>query len=158
MANQYVVPAKDVQLWIKVGDLPSIRIETGISNNFTYGRTLQDIFAIGEEDPIDTIGTNSQYTATLSLQSGEYQTVLDAINGVIPATQAPYATWNQFESFTISKTMYMRNAAIPKTITESIVNCLVENTSADVNRNDAETIHNLSLRGNGVRRTVAPLV
>jgi hypothetical protein len=157
MANQYVVPSKDVEIRIKLPDIPSIPIETGTSLNLTYSQTVQDIFAIGASDPIDIQDLNAQYTAQLSFQSGEYQLILDAINGGIPAGTAPYATLNQVPTFTLSKVTKLRNATIPKTVTESLMNCKVETNSSDTNRNDAETLTSVSLRGVGIQRTVAPI-
>lgn len=154
MANQNVVGSKDVQIYIKLPGIPAIKIGTGTALNLTYSQSVQEIFAIGEEDPIDLINLNAQYTATLSFQTGEYQLILDAINGVV---DVPYATLNQVPNFTLSKTMFLRNSAIPKTVTESLTNCKIENNSADTNRNDPETLTSLSLRGVGVRRTVAPI-
>lgn len=157
MANQYVVGSKDVQIYIKLPGIPAIKIETGTSLNLTYSKNVQDIFAIGSEDPIDIAPINASYTATLSFQTGEAQLLLDLINGGLPAGQAPYATLNQIPTFTLAKTMYMRNATIPKTVTESLMNCMLESNSSDSNRNDAETLSSISLRGIGIQRTVAPI-
>lgn len=157
MANQYVVGSKDVQIYIKLPNIPAIKIETGTSLNLTYSQSVQEIFAIGYQDPIDVIDLNAQYTASLSFQAGEYQLILDAINGALPSTEAPYATLNQIPSFTLSKTTTLANSSIPKTVTESLMNCKVESNSSDVSRNEAETITSLSLRGIGITRTVAPL-
>lgn len=157
MASQYVVPSNDVQIYVKIGDLPAVKIDTGTTLNLTFSQTVQDIFAISHADPIDNVGLNSQYMGQLSFQSGEYQLILDAINGALPPTIAPYATFHQIPPFTLSKTSFLRNAAIPKTVTESILNCRIENTSSDTNRNEAETLTSLSVRGTSLSRTVAPI-
>lgn len=156
MANQYVVGSKDVQIYIKFPGIPAIKIETGTTLNLTYSKNVQDIFAIGAEDPIDISPINASYTATLALQTGEAQLILDAINAGLSGGEAPYATINQVPSFTLSKTMFLKNSTIPKTVTESLMNCMIDNTSSDVNRNDAETLTSIGLRGIGVQRTVAP--
>lgn len=157
MANQYVVGSKDVQIYIKLPGIQAIKIETGTALNLTYSKTVQEIFAIGTADPIDLVDINAQYTATLGFQTGEYQLILDAVNGALDAVTAPYASLDQIPQFTLSKTMTMYNTSIPKTVTESLMNCKVESNSSDVNRNDPETLTSLSLRGVGIMRSVAPI-
>lgn len=157
MAHQYIVSSKDVEVRLTFPGIPSIKIETGTTLNLTWSRSVQEIFAISYEDPIDVESLNAQYTANLSFQTGEYHTILDIINGALPAGVAPYATLGQLPSFTLSKSTIMRNAAIPKTVTESLMNCKVETNSADTNRNEVETLSSISLRGVGVRRTVSPI-
>ena len=92
MPNPYVVPSKDVQIYLTFEGLPAIKIGTGTSLNLQYSQTVQDIFAIGETDPIDLVQLNAQYAATLSHQTGEQHTILDAINGALPAGQTLYAS------------------------------------------------------------------
>lgn len=157
MDNQYVVGSKDVKINITLPNLPSIQIDTATTISLNWSRTVQDIFAIGFEDPIATVGINSNYTGTLSFQTGEYQVIMDAINAKLPAGVAPYATLNQIPSFTLSKTMYMRNTAVPKTVTESLIGAVVESNNSDTNRNDAETLTSLTVRGRSLTRTVTPL-
>lgn len=157
MANQYVVPSPDVQSYLKVVNIPALRIETATSINLTYANTITDIFAIGTKDPISIEDLNAQYSGSISIQSGEAQLILDAINGGLPATTPPYATLAQVPSFTYSRTMSLLNAAVPKTVTESLLNCKIESISSDVNRNDPETLTTISFRGVGVQRTVSPI-
>lgn len=157
MANPNVVPSEDVKIYIKFNGIPAILIDTGTTLNLTYSQQVQDIFAIGHKDPIDIQPINANYTASLGFQTGEYQLVLDAINGGLPAGTQPYASFNQLPQFTLSKTMSMRNLPTPKTVTESLLNCMTESNSSDTNRNDPETITSLSFRGRGVSRTVAPI-
>lgn len=158
MANQYVVGSKDVQFHMKFPGIPSIMIETGTSANLTYSQTVQEIFAIGTGDPIDVTSLNAQYTATLTLQTGEAQILLDAINGGLPAGTAPYSSLNQVPSFTLSKTTNLYNTTVPKACTESLMNCKIDNNSSDTNRNEGETLTTISLRGVGVQRSVAPIL
>ena len=123
MPNPYVVPSKDVQIYLTFEGLPAIKIGTGTSLNLQYSQTVQDIFAIGETDPIDLVQLNAQYAATLSHQTGEQHTILDAINGALPAGQTPYASMLQLPPFTLTKTMSLRNSATPKTVSESLLGC-----------------------------------
>lgn len=157
MPNPYVVPASDVQIYVTFDGLPAVKIGTGTSLNLTYSQTVQDIFAIGESDPIDLVPLNAQYAATLSHQTGEYQTILDAINGALPAGQTPYATMLQLPPFTITKTMNLRNSLTPKSVSESLLGCKCENSSSDTNRNDGETLSSINIRARGVQRSVAPI-
>ena len=152
MPNPYVVPSKDVQIYLTFEGLPAIKIGTGTSLNLQYSQTVQDIFAIGETDPIDLVQLNAQYAATLSHQTGEQHTILDAING-----QTPYASMLQLPPFTLTKTMSLRNSATPKTVSESLLGCKCEQSSSDTNRNDAETLSSINIRARAVQRSVAPI-
>lgn len=154
MANQYVVGSKDVQGYFKFDGIPAIKVETGSTFNLTYNQSVQEIFAIGSVDPIAVSETNAQYTASLTLQTGEMQLVLDAINA---AADVPYATIQQVPAFTFSKTVALRNSAIPKTVTESLLGCKIESVSSDTDRNNVETLTTLTLRAVGVQRTVVPI-
>ena len=97
MPNPYVVPSKDVQIYLTFEGLPAIKIGTGTSLNLQYSQTVQDIFAIGETDPIDLVQLNAQYAATLSHQTGEQHTILDAINGAL-CVHAPTAALHADEN------------------------------------------------------------
>lgn len=157
MPNPYVVPSKDVQIYLTFEGLPAIKIGTGTSLNLQYSQTVQDIFAIGETDPIDLVQLNAQYAANLSHQTGEQHTILDAINGALPAGQTPYASMLQLPPFTLTKTMSLRNSATPKTVSESLLGCKCEQSSSDTNRNDAETLSSINIRARAVQRSVAPI-
>lgn len=158
MPNQYVVGSEDVQIYIKLPDVAApIKIETGTALNLTYSQNVQEIFAIGSRPPISLEPINENYTASLSFQTGEASLLLDAINGSLPAGTAPYATLSSIPPFTLSKTMTFKNTLTPKTVTESLLNCIIDNLSSDTNRNDPETLSTISMRGVGVSRTVAPI-
>lgn len=156
--NPYVIGSQDVSIYFKTPEMPAgVKLETATALNYTFTQNLQEIFAIGANDPIDLKELNATYTASLTFQSGEYQTLVDIVNGALPASVPPYATLNQLRNFTISKVTTMTNAAIPKTVTEVLYNCQIDNNSSDVNRNEAETLHTISLRGTGVQRIVLPI-
>ena len=106
---------------------------------------------------IDLVQLNAQYAATLSHQTGEQHTILDAINGALPAGQTPYASMLQLPPFTLTKTMSLRNSATPKTVSESLLGCKCEQSSSDTNRNDAETLSSINIRARAVQRSVAPI-
>lgn len=157
MANPYVVGSPDVDIYIKLANIPPIKIETGTTLNLTWSQTVQDIFAISYRDPIDNPSINNQYTGTLGFQSGEYQTIMEAVNSNLPANQAPYASLAQLPPFTLSKVTKMYNLQGQKSITESLLNCRCETLSSDTDRNNVETLTSISVRGTGLQRAVSPL-
>lgn len=157
MENPYVVSSNEVSLFIQVGSAPPMQIETGITNNITYSKTLTPIYAISFENPIDLKGVNTEYSGTLTMQTGEAHTILDAINGVLPPGTDPYASMLELPPFTFTKISRMPNATLPKTVSESMISCKISSQSADTNRNEVETQTTFSFSGVGVIRSVAPL-
>lgn len=149
-----VIGAQDVKIRIKLPDLPSILIESGQSLNTTISRTVQEVWGIGSEPPIDLVTQNAQYSASLTLQSGEYQLLLDAINNVLAT---PVAGLHQVPEFTLSKTYTFTSTDVPKTVTETLLRCKIESESADVSANDIQTTTTLQIRGIGKQRLVEPI-
>lgn len=157
MAHPLIVASKDTQIYLTFPNLPSIKVVTGTALNITDTKTLQPIYAIGTAEPLSIEDVNAQYTATLTFQTGDYEQLLNAVNGSLDPTQEPYATIGQIPSFSISVVSALRNAETPITVTNTLVNCMTDNRSSDYNRNDAETLTTLSAQGTGITRIVTPI-
>lgn len=151
-----VIGSKDVKIRLTLPNMPSILIESGLSLNSTTNQTVQEVFGIGTKQPIDLVDQNVQYTASLTMQSGEYHLLLDAINN--NSTGILYAELHEVPEFTLSRTYVITDAAQPKTVTVSLLRCKIESESSDVNANDVQTTTALQLRGIGIRRESAPIV
>ena len=55
-------------------------IVTGVQLSISRTQDVQEIFAIGRLEPIAKKVINKRFTGNMSLQTGEYETILDAIN------------------------------------------------------------------------------
>ena len=62
--SEYIVPSSDVQINMTFSGIPSMKLDTGSRLNWANSQSVQDIFAIGETDPIDLVQLNAQYAAT----------------------------------------------------------------------------------------------
>lgn len=157
MPHPLVIPSKDIQIYFSTNGLPSVKIVGGATINLTDTKTLQPIYAIGSQEPLTTEDVNAQYNFTLTLQTGDYDQILDAVNGALPAGEVGYATWGQIPQFSISVVFYLRNAEVPRTVTKTLIQCKTDSNSHDISRNDAETLTTISGQGTGIDRIVTPL-
>ena len=151
--SEFVIASPDVSLMIQVQGGTPITLTTGTELSYNFTRNTQDIFAIGSAEPIQIVSLNSTYTGGMSLQTGEYQTLLDAIN----SGSTLYASLLQVPSFTMSWSYAISSGATPRKITMSLLECKFSDDNGSVSRNDPETISQLSFRGIGVQRSVSPL-
>lgn len=157
---EYVIPSKDVKIFCSiVGMNQPVAIETMASLSRVYSRSVQDIFAIGQEDPVDVIATNSSYTADIELQAGEYNSLLDLFNEVAISggLTGGYASLLQIPLFTLTYVYNMTRAVPMRSASTSLLNCMFDNDSASIERNDPETLVSASMRGTGIIRSVSPL-
>ncbi|MEG0899027.1 MAG: hypothetical protein RSF40_04870 [Oscillospiraceae bacterium] len=151
-----VVASSDVQLFISVGST-TLQLATGTSLQYTLAQNVQDLFAIGQIDPIANKSLNATFAAQLSLQSGEYETILDALNATVSSVGEFYASMLNMPPFTISWCYQMNGLVIPKTVSYALQSCRAENVGGAVDRNDPETISSWSIKGTGIVRRVTPL-
>lgn len=154
MYQNYIIASSEVKLYLTLANGTTLNMVTGTELSYNFAQQVQDIFAIGQTDPIGTKKINATYTANLSLQEGELQTIIDAANATFAAT-AQIATLLQLEPFTITWTETM--AGLNKTVSHSLLNCRVPQQNGTTNRNDAETIGSIELKGTGVARTIVPI-
>jgi hypothetical protein len=154
--QELVIPTKDVDMYVNVNGNP-IKIDTGARFTRGYAQTLENIFAISHSDPIAVASTNANYNLSIALQSGEYHTILDAINGSLTAGTPLYASWLQIPSFTFTVSWHMKNMVVPRTVSISFFNCQVSEDSEDDSANDAQTLVNISMQGTGIKRDVYPI-
>ena len=144
-------------MYITLSNGTCLSVATGTELSYTFSQNIQEIFAIGDTDPIGIKRSNASYAASLSLQEGEQQTIIDAINATLPVTEQ-IAAMHQLKPFSISWSYTMKGLATPRTIVYTLLNAMVQEQGGSVNRNDVETIGSLSLRGTGVQRNIVPLV
>jgi hypothetical protein len=154
--QEFVIPTKDVDMYINVNGTP-LKIDTGARFNRAYAQTLENIFAISHSDPIAVASTNANYSASISLQSGEYHALLDAINATVAAGGALYASFLQLPPFTFTVSWHMKNMVVPRTVSMSFFNCQVSEDSEDTSANDAQTLVSLNMQGTGIKRDVYPI-
>ena len=97
--SEYIVPSSDVQINMTFSGIPSMKLDTGSRLNWANSQSVQDIFAISHVDPIGIVALNATYTASVTMQSGEYNALMDAINAAAPAGQL-YASMLEVAGFT----------------------------------------------------------
>lgn len=154
--QELVIPSKDADIYINVTGVP-IKIDTGIRFNRSFTRTVDPVFAISHEDAIATSSSSASYGHSLSLQSGEYHVILDAINGSLPAGQAPYASWLHLPPFTLVVAEHMKNMVLPYTVLTSYLNCQISSDSGSIEANSTNSEVDLEATGTGIKRSVFPI-
>jgi len=111
--SEYIVPSSDVQINMTFSGIPSMKLDTGSRLNWANSQSVQDIFAISHVDPIGIVALNATYTASVTMQSGEYNALMDAINAAAPAGQL-YASMLEVAGFTLTCAYALKNAGTPK--------------------------------------------
>ena len=154
--QELIVASSEVKMYMTLANGTCLSIDTGTELSYRFSQNVQDIFAIGDTDPIGLKKLNATYTADLSLQEGEQQTLIDAINAVLGDNEQ-IATFNQLDPFSISWSYEMKGLASPRTVVYTLLNAMVQEQGGNVSRNDVETIGSLSLRGTGIQRNIIPL-
>lgn len=99
-------------MYLTLSNGTCLSIDTGTELSYTFSQNIQEIFAIGSFDPIGIQKSNATYTANLSFQEGEQQTLIDAINATLPATEQ-IAVMSQLKNFSISWSYPMKGLATP---------------------------------------------
>ena len=102
-------------------------IVTGVQLSISRTQDVQEIFAIGRLEPIAKKVINKRFTGNMSLQTGEYETILDAIN-----------------------------ASITTGFISSLTD-LGNSDDFSVDRNSPEINTSLAIQGIGITRSVLPL-
>lgn len=154
--QELIVASSEVKIYITLANGTCLSVDTGTELSYRFSQNVQDIFAIGDTDPIGIKRLNATYTADLSLQEGEQQTLIDAINATLD-TNKQIASMHQLDPFSISWTYQMEGLATPRTVVYTLMNAMIQEQGGSVSRNDVETIGSLSLRGTGVQRNIIPL-
>lgn len=154
--SEYIVPSSDVQINMTFSGIPSMKLDTGSRLNWANSQSVQDIFAISHVDPIGIVALNATYTASVTMQSGEYNALMDAINAAAPAGQL-YASMLEVAGFTLTCAYALKNAGTPKSAIVNFLSCRVSDVSGDVDANDPQTLVTISLRGTGIKRDVSPI-
>ena len=127
-------------------------VVTGVQLSVSRTQDVSEIFAIGRYTPIGIKRLNKRFTGSLVLQTGEYETILDAINASI--TTGFIASLADLGTFSIGWTLSLSGLVTPRTIIYSLDNCNVSSDDFSVDRNSPETNTSLSLQGVGITRVV----
>lgn len=127
-------------------------IVTGVQLSISRTQDVQEIFAIGRLTPIGKKRINQRFTGTLVLQSGEYETILDAINASI--TTGFISSLSDLNNFSIGWALRMDGISPPRTAIYSLDSCSVASDDFSIDRNSPETNTSLSLQGIGITRSV----
>lgn len=157
MRQELIIPAQDVKIWLGVDGL-IVAADTATSLSRAFVQQVDNIHAIGSADPIGIVYGTKNYTIDMTLQSGEYQAILNAVNAQLPAGRELYATWLQFRQITVTWVHNMVNLAVPQSISTSMLDAKISNDSEDITRESMETNTTINFTGVGLKRTVTPLV
>lgn len=154
MYEPYIISSANVQMNLSVGS-NVFNVATGVQLSVNMGQDVTEIFAIGNLTPIGIVNLNRRFSANLSLQSGEYETILDAINASI--TTGFISSLMDLRSFSIGWSLSMSELLVPKTIVYSLDNCRINSNDFSSDRNSPETNTSLSIQAIGLTRTVRNL-
>lgn len=127
-------------------------IVTGVQLSISRTQDVQEIFAIGRLEPIAKKVINKRFTGNMSLQTGEYETILDAINASI--TTGFISSLTDLGNFSIGWTLEMTGL---RTIIYSLDSCAISSDDFSVDRNSPEINTSLAIQGIGITRSVLPL-
>lgn len=130
-------------------------IVTGVQLSISRTQDVQEIFAIGRLEPIAKKVINKRFTGNISLQTGEYETILDAINASI--TTGFISSLTDLGNFSIGWTLEMTGLIVPRTIIYSLDSCAISSDDFSVDRNSPEINTSLAIQGIGITRSVLPL-
>ena len=151
-----IVASPECQMYTNIGGV-SLQLATATEFSYAFATAVNEIFAIGQKPPIGLIDINKTYTGELSIQSGEAQTILDAINATVRGSNF-YATFLELPPFTLSWSYkFKTDVGTSRTVTVSMMNCIVSNEGGSISRNSPETITSFSIRGIGAQRNVIAL-
>lgn len=154
--QEIIIPSKNVQIWLTYENI-TVKLDSSSRLSKTFTQTIDNIYGIGYEDPIGIVNSNAAYSTQLTLQTGEYQILLNAINGVLPAGAEMYASFLQVPVFGLSITYAMNDLIVPSTCTWTLNNCRVNEDSEDITANDPATYTTIGIQGTGITRRVAPI-
>lgn len=154
--NPLIISSAETQITLQKGS-SIFNIVTGIQLSVSQTQDVQEIFAIGQLPPIGVKRLNQRFTASLSLQSGEYETLLDAINAGATNPADYIASMLDLDQFSIGWSISMSGLLVPRMIVYSLDNCASSTVDYSLDRNTPETNTSLSLQGIGITRDVRNL-
>lgn len=152
--NSLIISSAQTQITLSYG-ANVYNLVTGLQLSVDKTQDVTEIFAIGSNPPIGIKKLNQRFTATLALQTGEYETILDAINASISG--GFIASLLDLPPFSLGWSIQMNDLIVPKSIIYSLDNVMASSDGYSVDRNSPETNQSLSLQGTGISRTVLNL-
>lgn len=151
----YVISASEVDMNLTVGS-SVFSIVTGVQLSLNVSQDVQEIFAIGDTSPIAIKTLNKRFSGNMSVQVGEYETLLNAINAKQPVGEL-IASLVDLRSFQIGWSYSMSGVAVPQTVIYSLDSCRVSTIDVAVDRNTPEVNTSFALQGVGLTRVVRNL-
>lgn len=152
--NQLIVSSAQTQITLSTGS-QMYNIVTGTQLSVDKSQDVTEIFAIGSNPPIGIKKLNQRFSGSLTFQTGEYETLLDAINASI--TSGFIASLLDLGPFSLGWTIQMNDLVVPKSIIYSLDNCIAASDGYSVDRNSPETMTAINIQGLGITRTVLNL-
>lgn len=149
--SQYIVSSASVQMTLTYKGV-NYNIATGVQLSISISQDVNEIFGIGQLTPIGLKKLNQRFTGNLSLQTGEYETILDAINAGVNDGNF-IASPLDLDRFSLGWAMSTEGVT-PKTIIYSLDLCSINNSDYSLDRNSPETNTSFSLQGLGITRRV----
>lgn len=152
--NSLIVSSAQTQITLST-ESQVFNIVTGVQLSVDKTQDVTEIFAIGSQTPIGIKRLNQRFAGSLSLQTGEYETLLDAINASI--SSGFIASLLDLGPFSLGWTIQMNDLIVPKSIIYSLDNCVAGSDGFSVDRNSPETNTSINIQGLGITRTVLNL-
>lgn len=152
--NQLIVSSAQTQITLSTGS-QMYNIVTGTQLSVDKTQDVTEIFAIGSNPPIGIKKLNQRFSGSLTFQTGEYETLLDAINASI--TSGFIASLLGLGPFSLGWTIQMNDLVVPKSIIYSLDSCIAASDGYSVDRNSPETMTAINIQGLGITRTVLNL-
>lgn len=152
--NSLIVSSAQTQITLSTGS-NIYNIVTGVQLSVNKTQDVSEIFAIGSNPPIGIKKLNQRFNGSLSLQTGEYETIIDAINATIQT--GFIASLLDLGPFSLGWTIEMNDLVVPKSIIYSLDNCIAASDGYSVDRNSPETNTSIDIQGLGITRTVLNL-
>lgn len=152
--NSLIVSSAQTQITLSTGS-QMYNIVTGTQLSVDKTQDVTEIFAIGSNPPIGIKKLNQRFAGSLTFQTGEYETLLDAINASIDS--GFIASLLDLGPFSLGWTIQMNDLVVPKSIIYSLDNCIAASDGYSVDRNSPETMTAINIQGLGITRTVLNL-
>lgn len=152
--NPLIVSSAQTQITLSTGS-QMYNIVTGTQLSVDKTQDVTEIFAIGSNPPIGIKKLNQRFSGSLTFQTGEYETLLDAINASI--TSGFIASLLDLGPFSLGWTIQMNDLVVPKSIIYSLDSCIAASDGYSVDRNSPETMTAINIQGLGITRTVLNL-
>lgn len=154
--SEYIVSSADVDITIGFSGGIPMKLETGSALEWRFTQSVNPIYAISFKDPISIKAINATYSGSLTIQSGEWNALLNAYAAQYPTAPIP-SLMNSPVKLTLTVTYYHKNPVNPYAANTSFQSVIVSDESGSVNANEAQTLVSIDFSGVGIVRKTVPL-